>query len=165
MKQVWVKVKQHTNYEVSNYGLVRNIKTGRILIPFRINKSSRLLYVALFNKNVKTTISVHGLVYKHFKGRLLNGFTAAHKNFIQSDNKETNLFKLSKGDAIARTNRFNNKRKYRGVHKWRGKGPNNKWRAMLCVGKMKVKTLGYFRTRKAAHKAYTKAFNRMFFGD
>ena len=31
MKEIWKVMKEHNRYEVSNYGKIKNIKTGRIL--------------------------------------------------------------------------------------------------------------------------------------
>lgn len=161
MKTLWKTVKRFDNYEVSNKGQVRNKRTGYILKPYKMHKSSNLLYVMLFKKGVYKNFPVHKLVAKHFERMTKSDTTAYHLNYVQTDNRDINLEGCTVGDATARTRRLNNLRKYRGIHKF-PRAKDKKWRAMLCVGKMKVKTVGYYRTRKEAYVAYIKAYQSLF---
>lgn len=155
-KPIILKYK-YKNYEVSSRGRIRNCKTNKILKPFKSNKHSKLLYVGLSRKSETCTFAVHKLVATHFDRMELKDETAYHINFIQNDNRDLNLMGCSKGAAIARTRRHNNKRKYRGIHKF-AYNKTKKWRALLCIGKMKVKTIGYYKTRNEAFIAYQKAY-------
>ena len=60
----WITIKQNPNYEVSNYGEVRNKRTKRILKPAISNKGYYL--VALSDKCKMHTYTIHKLVIEHF---------------------------------------------------------------------------------------------------
>ena len=60
----WVKIKDFTNYSVSEYGDVRNDRTGRILKQ-RLDKGDYVMFNLSENGKVYTLYS-HRLVVKHF---------------------------------------------------------------------------------------------------
>ena len=64
LKETWKAIKGFPNYEVSTYGNVRNVKTGRILKPF--DNSHGYLQVRLFNNGKGYQLFVHVLVSKAF---------------------------------------------------------------------------------------------------
>ena len=49
LKETWKQIKGFPNYEVSTYGNVRNVKTGKILKPIVRDKNIGYLAVHLFN--------------------------------------------------------------------------------------------------------------------
>ena len=49
LKETWAKINGWPNYEVSTYGNVRNVKTGRILKPMIKDKQKPYLKVNLYN--------------------------------------------------------------------------------------------------------------------
>ena len=64
LKETWKTIKEFPNYEVSTYGNVRNVKTGKILKP---NKDKdNYLYVNLYNNSKFQSIKIHVLVAKAF---------------------------------------------------------------------------------------------------
>ena len=64
LKETWKTIKGFPNYEVSTFGNVRNVKTGRILKP---NKDKdNYLYVNLYNNGKFQSIKIHVLVTKAF---------------------------------------------------------------------------------------------------
>jgi hypothetical protein len=149
------KVKNYPNYVVFPTGKVLNIIRGTYLKPYKMNPTSGF-YVGLSKNGLSKNVPLHKLVASHFGRMSRYDETAFHINYVKVDNRALNLKGCSIGDAAARTKRYNNTRRLRGIHKWNGK--NIKWRAVLCVGKMKVQTIGYFKTRKEAYNAYVKAY-------
>lgn len=79
-----------SKYEVSNYGNVRNIKSGRLLKPYPDGKN-RYLYLSfaiLGNKTKRRNISIHRLVAWHF----VEGFTEERNEVNHIDNNERNSY-------------------------------------------------------------------------
>ena len=66
LKETWKQIKGFPNYEVSTYGNVRNVKTGKILKPFIETKQKPYLRVELFNNGKGNKLFVHVLVAKAF---------------------------------------------------------------------------------------------------
>lgn len=64
-KEIWLTTKHNINYEVSNYGNIRNLKTKRILKPSISNKGYYM--ISLSNKSHAHTYTIHKLVLEHFK--------------------------------------------------------------------------------------------------
>lgn len=66
MAEIWKKIKYFENYEISNLGKVRNVKTKRLLSvkPTKSHKHPQVfLYLHKFWKEQKT---VSHLVWEHF---------------------------------------------------------------------------------------------------
>jgi hypothetical protein len=89
MEEIWKEVDGFDNYEVSNQGNVRNIKTGRILKPGLDNYGYQLV---VLSSNKKThTKKVHRLVLLSFARNTENKATVNHINGIKTDNRIENL--------------------------------------------------------------------------
>ena len=82
----WVKIKDFTNYSVSEYGDVRNDGTGRILKQ-RLDKGGYVMFNLSENGKVYTLYS-HRLVVKHFLSKVEG------KEFVNhiDENKQNNHF-------------------------------------------------------------------------
>lgn len=169
MTEIWVKIKGYKNYSISNKGRVRNDKFNWNLKPFILFNKSNLLYIQL-SKNGKCSgcLGIHTLVAKHFNKMKPKDTTAIHLNYIQYDNREPNVEGATIGAAIVRTRRYNadKKNRLKGIFKWsyysKKKGKTlYTWRAMLSTNDTKVKTVGYFATRKEAIIAYYKAYKEL----
>ena len=98
LKETWKTINGFLNYEVSTYGNVRNVKTGKILKPFK--RSDGYLEVKLYNNIKRQTLSIHTLVAKAFlpktnlnpDGSIIKGrFQVNHKNEVKTDNNLLNL--------------------------------------------------------------------------
>lgn len=76
-------------YQVSDTGLVKNVRTGRLLK--HIVQSKGYMHVTLCNKGVMKQVSVHRLVTKYFIGPCPNGFQVNHIDGIKSNNILSNL--------------------------------------------------------------------------
>ena len=64
LKETWAKINGWSNYEVSTYGNVRNIKTGKILKPTK--HPNGYLAVTLYNNGKSKQLLIHILVAKAF---------------------------------------------------------------------------------------------------
>ena len=96
LKETWAKINGWPNYEVSTYGNVRNVKTGRILKPFVENKQKPYLRVELFNNGKGNKLFVHVLVAKAFlpdTGRNPDGtiMVGHHQINHRDENKKNNI--------------------------------------------------------------------------
>lgn len=158
MKLKWKKIKGFNNYLISNDGVVLNIKTGRLSIGHHVKLNGGLAFELSDNGNRQYRIMVHKLVAKYFKRSELNKEYIAHIDYDKLNNKVTNLKWSTFGDLISRTRRRNEikKNKVRGVYKYTS--GNQKYRAVLSIGKEKTKTLGYFPTKKQAVVCYYNAY-------
>lgn len=98
----WKEIKNFENYEISNYGNVRNKKTGKNLKPY-INKSKsynykKYLKVTLLNNNIHKHFFIHRLVAIYFIPNPLNLDTIDHIDFNHINNKIENLQWMSSFD-------------------------------------------------------------------
>ena len=85
----WKKIEQAPNYEVSNYGEVRNLKTGYILKPIY---NYGYAHVCIKDSNNKFGQKrVHRLVAQAFIPNPLNKSYVNHKDFNRSNNYVDNL--------------------------------------------------------------------------
>ena len=84
----WVKIKDFPRYSVSDTGLVRNDKTGKILKPYRIAKKYKGAdQVQLQIDNTRKKYLVSHLVALHFLGKPKSD---AHKWVLHKDNNRLN---------------------------------------------------------------------------
>ena len=95
LKETWKTINGFSDYEVSTYGNVRNVKTGKILKPFIKNKQKPYLRVQLFNNGKSQFLYVHVLVAKAFlpdNGRNPDGtiMVGHHQVNHRDENKQNN---------------------------------------------------------------------------
>jgi hypothetical protein len=88
-KEKWITIKQNNNYEVSNYGNIRNKKTKRILKPAISNKGYYL--VSLSNKGKTHTYTIHKLVMEHFNRCAFDYEVINHIDHNKLNNNVSNL--------------------------------------------------------------------------
>lgn len=91
MKETWKIIENFTNYEISNLGHVRNIKTGRILKP-------RIAGNGYYNVMLKSDIDgkfyncyIHRLVALAFISNPNNYKEVNHKDELKNNNTVENL--------------------------------------------------------------------------
>lgn len=90
MEEKWVKINNST-YEISNYGLVRNLRKGRyIIIKPQIHMKGYLKIGSSRGKGLKKTY-VHRLVALFFIPNPEKKPYVTHKNAIKTDNYVGNL--------------------------------------------------------------------------
>jgi len=86
----WAPIKSFTiSYHVSSDGLVRNIRSGRILKPRPDNDG--YLHVSLFARGHIRYATVHALVAEAFLGRKPPYHQINHKDGNKKNNRHTNL--------------------------------------------------------------------------
>ena len=76
-------------YQISNFGNIKNIKTGRILRPFK--DKDGYLQVDLFKNGIKKRAVVHRLVAQSFIPNLTNLPQVNHKDEDKTNNFVDNL--------------------------------------------------------------------------
>jgi hypothetical protein len=84
----WKQIKNY-NYEVSDNGAIRNIKTGRVLKQ-RINKHGYWIVEIQINK-VSTTFKTHRIVAEAFLNKDNIRDNVDHINRVKTDNRVENL--------------------------------------------------------------------------
>jgi len=83
------QIKNYENYSVSNYGKIRNDKTGRILKPQK--NTCGYLFVVLYENGVCKNYRIHRLVALAFIPNPENKRTINHIDGIKINNEVTNL--------------------------------------------------------------------------
>lgn len=139
-------------YIVSNYSEVLNLRTGNLLSPYKDHTGAFRYHLS--KNNNRKGIAAHKLVWRHFKKSHLGTKLIMHIDYNKENNYTKNLDKLKRGDYLRLWNEYKNR--VRGVYKHTQikKGVNYTfWRAVLKVNN-KVKTLGYYKTRKEAIEGY-----------
>lgn len=97
---MWKKVEGFNNYEVSDSGFVRNIRTGRVLKFDCVKKrkgtvDSDYLRVTLCENNTPRKFAIHRLVAKHFLEDYSEDLEVNHKNGNRFNNLVSNLEMVS----------------------------------------------------------------------
>ena len=89
-KEQWLPVKENSNYEVSDYGNVRNKKTKRILK--QTIQNSGYCVVCLSSKSKQKSYTVHRLVMNAFNNNPNSrNLEIHHKDYNKLNNQLTNL--------------------------------------------------------------------------
>ena len=146
MEEIWKLITGYDGkYEVSDFGNVRNAKTGRIM---KLQNHNGYLRVSL-NNNGKKLWLVHRLVLETFLP--IDGKEVNHKNHITSDNRLENLEWCTRSENC----RFRKKRmglssQYLGVT-WCKR--DKKW-CVSCYFNDKKIHLGNFDDEHDAGRAY-----------
>lgn len=90
MEEIWNKVKNYENYEVSNLGGARSLKFGKVRI-LKPNQVKGYLLVDLCKDGKGKWFSVHRLVWEAFNGPIPEGMQVNHINEDKTDNRLENL--------------------------------------------------------------------------
>lgn len=123
MQEIWKPIEGYRNYEVSNYGNVRNIITGKTLKGNANGKG--YLHVMLYNEEHEgRCIMIHRLVAKYFIPNPQRLPQVNHKDECKTNNRADNLEWITSEDNI--NYRTHNKRT--GVN-----NPNRK--PVCCIDK------------------------------
>jgi hypothetical protein len=150
-------IKGFQNYEISNFGNVKNNKTGRILKP-GIN-SHGYKNVTLYIDGKYFQKKIHKLVAEHFIVNPHNKNNVDHINNNKLDNNVINLrWVTSKENCMNTKLSSKNSSNYKGVHFDKQK---NKWRARIQING-ENKHLGYFENIEEAVNARVKTAKEVF---
>ena len=145
------------DYEVSNFGNVRNINTGRILKQNR--DGSGYYCVDLRKKNVRTIKKIHRLVAEAFIPNPNNKKCVDHINNDRHNNNIENLRWVSYSENnMNKSMHQNNTSGIVGVLYCK---KSKKWKAQITINK-KQYNLGYFNTKEEAVEARLKKSTELF---
>ena len=111
------KIDKYENYEVSNFGNVRNITNGNILEGF-IQKDNYKMYCLSKNNKTKAFI-VHVLVAKAFIPNPENKPTVNHKDHNRLNNNVDNLEWATHKEQNDHKRPINNRDKLHNTPVWR----------------------------------------------
>jgi hypothetical protein len=149
----WRAIQGFENYEVSNTGEVRNIKTQRILGP-GINKGGYRL-VGLMKDSQRTHFTVHRLVAVAFLENPKE--VVDHADGNTTNNHVSNLRWASRTENSQNKKMpSHNKSGVKGVHR-----RNQKWKAEITIDGINL-SLGTFETIEDARQARIAAVQKAF---
>lgn len=89
MKELWAYVNNFDDYNVSNTGLIVNVKRDRLLKPFPTDRG--YMRVVLRQEGVSAPRYMHQLVAEAFLDGWRPGVRVGHKNEDKTNNKVENL--------------------------------------------------------------------------
>ena len=149
MEEEYKKIDGYDNYEISNFGNVRNTDTGRIL---KTCKNSDGYYHLNLNKNgITKTIKIHRLIALHFIPNPENLREIDHIDQDKVNNSISNLRWISPSNNLRnRTKRQNTSSKYIGVYFHKATG---KYQAQIN-SYIITKHIGYYEKEEDAAKAW-----------
>lgn len=157
--EVWVPVRDFPKYEVSNWGNVRNVKTGTVLQPGV--KKHGYKVVSLSKPGVIASATVHRLVATHFIPNPESKPKLDHIDNDRTNNHVSNLrWATNTENCRNKTASRTGSSKYLGVS-WSEN--SQKWAADIRVNKKHV-FLGYYWDEEDAAHAYDIAA-RQYFGE
>ena len=143
------KIDDYDNYEVSNFGNVRNTNTNRILKPRK--KREGYYYVGLCKNCTTTNFYIHRLVGYAFIPNPENLREIDHINQDKANNSMSNLRWVSRSNNCRnKPKKQNTSSKYMGVYFYKAAG---KYRAEIRINN-KQKHIGLYETEEDAGRAF-----------
>lgn len=109
MREIWKKIKEYPNYEISNLGRVKSLKFysnvhkkyyDRVLILKEKTNKYGYKMIALSNENGRKCFTIHRLVAKAFIDNKSNYNEVNHIDGNKSNNKFNNLEWCTRRDNI-----------------------------------------------------------------
>lgn len=85
---MWKTVPSHSNYQVSDTGEVRNVKTNRVL---KSSNHRGYRIIKLSSKGKRTSFKVHRLVAEAYLPNFTKHCVVDHINRVKDDNSVSNL--------------------------------------------------------------------------
>lgn len=89
-QEIYKKINRYPNYEISNFGNIRNTKTKKVLKSIQ-QTAHGYLTVNLLNGKDRRTELIHRLVAETFIPNPMNLPEVNHKNLDKHDNRSDNL--------------------------------------------------------------------------
>ena len=100
LEEQWVPLSGYPNYEVSNYGRVTNVNTGRDISPYP-DKRTGILRVAIYRNGSRKDVQLKRLVAKCYFLNYQDDSKVNHRNNNKADCSVLNLT-LSMSDPLER---------------------------------------------------------------
>ncbi len=156
--EAYMPIDGYKNYEVSNYGNVRNKKTNKVLKP-RINSNGYYNVLLCDGINKPKNKKIHRLVAEAFFNNPEKKKCVDHIDGNRLNNTDFNLrFATHQDNNRNSSMRSNNTSGSKGISWYQGA---KKWRAHIVVNK-KQYHLGYFDDIEDAKKARQKKARELF---
>ncbi len=155
MNENWKAIEGYENYEISDHGNLRNIKTQRIRKPYinGLNKSG-YYHVDLTKNKTKAHLKIHRLVAQAFLENPENKKCVDHIDRNRLNNHISNLrFATNSENGMNKSKHSNNISGIVGVCFCKTK---NKWKAKIQQDG-KSKHLGFFESKEEAIQARQNA--------
>ena len=153
----WKSIDEYENYEISDHGNVKNIKTNKMLKP---SIDGHGYYkVGLYKNKIRTTSRIRKLVAQAFLTNHDDKLCVDHIDRNRLNNHISNLRYATKSEnGMNQSKRSDNTSGIKGVnfHK-----TNKKWRAQITKDGRKI-FLGYFESKEEAIEARSKAEEKYF---
>ena len=156
-REMFFAISEYENYEISNFGRVRNVRTARIL-KNQIDTNG-YYKVNLYKNSKKRTHRIHQLVANAFLENPNELKCIDHRDRNKLNNYYENLRWCSyQQNSMNATKASNRSSGFKGVsfHK-----QANKWTAQIMT-KGKLKYLGLFESEKEAAKMYNEKAIELF---
>lgn len=159
MEEIFKDIKNYPDYQVSQLGIVRSLKHGKIKILKGHYNYKGYKSVVLFLNGIKKSITVHQLVASVFLNHTSDGTTKIvvdHINNIKTDNRLENLQLITNRENI-------NKSKKEGTSKHVGVHLNKhskKWQSQVTFNGRSI-YLGLFEKEIDASNIYQQALNQI----
>jgi hypothetical protein len=162
-QEIWKTIKDYPNYEVSSFGKIRNLRTGRLLSTTKLNRDGYNT-VGLYKnkgKQFRKCVSIHLFVAKAFLKKVRGKDFVNHIDKNKTNNHMDNLRYVTHQEA-----NMGNRISSRNTSGFKGVSLNkerNQWQAYLSIN-YKQLSLGYYDSKDAAIAARKEAEIK-YFGD
>ena len=148
----WKSINEYENYEISDHGNVKNIKTNKML-KSRVN-SNGYYCIDLYNNGERTTSKIHRLVAQAFLDNHDDKLCVDHIDRNKLNNHISNLrYATTSQNAMNKSIQSNNTSGIVGVYFCKDR---NKWRARIIKEGRQI-NLGFFETKEEAIEARSQA--------
>ena len=152
MAEVYANIVNFPNYQISTFGNVKNIKTGRVLKPGR--GLNGYLMVVLTNDGEKSTKKIHKMVANAFLENPENKICVDHIDRFRTNNHISNLryatFSENSQNGSMKSNNIS------GVTGVRFNRASQKWRATITADGRQIH-LGCYEDKNDANVARQNA--------
>lgn len=119
MDEIWKEIEEYPLYEISNYGRIRNIKTGRILHTYTDYKGYQI--VTLSKDGTQKTVRVHKLVATAFCEKYYDDLDVTFIDGDRSNLRADNLDWWTRSDVHRRS------------YIYRGRTQMHKMKPIRCI--------------------------------
>ena len=156
--EIWKSIKGYSNYQVSNYGNVKSLKTRTEVFLKPGIGTGGYLNVGFFINGKTVRIPIHKLVAVYFLNHKIGGYKLVvnHIDFNRTNNNVNNLEIITSRENTNKKH-LKSSSQYNGVH-WHVR--NKKWMSRIKINN-KEKHLGCFKSEYDAHLAYEKALKEI----